>query len=368
MDRRSAGRYKGAMAYKTVVWGTGNVGQPALRTVLANAELELVGVIVANPEKEGRDAGDLCGRPATGVRASRDVEAVLAAGADAVAYCASGDFRPDEALNDIERCLRAGINVVSTSVYPLYDPPSAPDDLRRRMEDACTAGRSSCFVSGIDPGFINDVVPLMLTGLCAEIEEIRAFEWFNYAYYDAEDAVRNLVGFGQPMEVMPLMISPGVPTMVWGGVLRILARGLGARLDEIKESVERCALPHTVTNQLGVFEEGTLGAFRFELQGIVDGRPRLVIEHVTRISDDVATDWPRPLAGSGAHGVRITGNPNIELRFEAEAVHGDRASGGNAAAAARVVNAIPTVCRAAPGLLDALSVPLTPTRLSPIIP
>ena len=345
------------MAYKTVVWGTGNVGQPALRAVLANPDLELAGVIVSNPAKEGRDAGELCGRPPTGVRASRDVDAVLAAGVQAVAYCASGDFRPEEALADIEKCLRAGINVVSTSVYPLYDPASAPDDLRRRMEEACRAGKSSCFVSGIDPGFVNDVFPLLLSGLCADIEEIRAFEWFNYAYYDAEDAVRNLVGFGQPMENVPLMISPGVPTMVWGGVLRLLARGLGVELEEIREVVDRRPLPHRVTNQLGAFEEGTLGAFRFELQGMVGGVARLVVEHVTRISDDVAPDWPRA-EGSGAHGVRIKGSPNVELRIEAEEQAGDRASGGNATAAARIVNAIPSVCQASPGLLDALSVPL----------
>ncbi len=349
------------MTYRTIVWGTGNVGQPALRTVLGNPNLELAGVIVSSPEKEGRDAGDLCGRPTTGVLATRDVEAALGAGADAVAYCASGDFRPDDALDDIEKCLRAGLSVVSTSVYPLYDPASAPDDLRERMEEACRVGNSSCFVSGIDPGYINDVVPLFLTGLCSEIEEIRAFEWFNYAYYDAEESVRNLVGFGQPMENMPLMISPGVPTMVWGGVLRLLARGLGVELDEIREEVDRRALPKTITNQLGVFEEGTLGAFRFELQGIVAGKPKLVIEHVTRISDEVAEDWPRP-DGSGAHGVKITGSPNVELRIEAEEEPGDRASGGNATAAARVVNAIPTVCDAPAGLLDALSVPLAPVR------
>ncbi len=347
------------MAYKTIVWGTGNVGQPALRTVLANPGLELAGVIVSSESKEGRDAGDLCGRPTTGVLATRDIDAALASGADAVAYCASGDFRPDEALDDIERCLRGGLNVVSTSVYPLYDPMSAPDDLRARMEEACGAGGTSCFVSGVDPGYINDVVPLLMSGLCADIEEIRAFEWFNYAYYDAEDAVRNLVGFGQPMENVPLMISPGVPTMVWGGVLRLLARGLGAELEDIREVVERRALPKTVTNQLGVFEEGTLGAFRFELQGIVRGKAKLIIEHVTRISDDVATDWPSA-DGSGAHGVRITGSPNVEILVEAEEIAGDRASGGNATAAARVVNAIPQVCAASPGLLDALSVPLRP--------
>jgi hypothetical protein len=345
------------MPYDVVVWGTGNVGRAALRTVLANPELRLVGVIVASPHKVGRDAGALCGRDAVGVAASADPQAVLERGADAVAYCASGDFRPDDALADIERCLRSGANVVSTSVYPLYDPRSAPDDVRARMEAACRAGKSACFVSGIDPGFINDAIPVLLSGLCEEITEIRAIELFNYAFYDQPEAVRNLVGFGLPMENVPPMVMAGVPTMVWGAPIRLVARALGVTLDEIREVVERRPLERTVENQLGVFEAGTQGALRFEVQGIVDGRPKIVVEHVTRIDDAVAPDWPRP-EGAGSHGVRITGRPNIELTIEAEDERGDRAGGGNATAAARIVNAIPFVCRAAPGLLDALDVPL----------
>lgn len=349
------------MSYGVIVWGTGNVGRSALRTVLSNPELELAGVIVANPEKVGRDAGALCGLPATGVAASNDVDALLASGASAVAYCASGDFRPDGALDDIERCLRAGLNVVSTSVYPLYDPTSAPAELHARMMAACKAGRSSCFVSGIDPGFISDAIPVALSGLCEEIHEIRAFEYFNYAFYDAPDAVRNLVGFGLPMDHEPPMVMPGVPTMVWGPPIRLVARALGTELAEIREVVERRPLEHTVTNQLGVFEAGTQGALRFEVQGIVGGEPRIIVEHVTRITDDAAPDWPKP-DGSGAHGVRIKGRPNINLTLEAEDERGDRAAGGNATAAARVVNAIPFVCEAPPGLLDALAVPLRPGR------
>ena len=121
------------MPHRVIVWGTGNVGVPALRIVLSNPALELAGVIVSNPAKVGKDAGELCGRPATGIRATNDVAAALASGADAVAYCASGDFRPTEAVDDIERCLHAGLNVVSTAVYPLYDPTSAPADLRERI-------------------------------------------------------------------------------------------------------------------------------------------------------------------------------------------------------------------------------------------
>jgi hypothetical protein len=345
------------MAHRVIVWGTGNVGQAALRAVIADPGLELAGVIVSQAAKVGRDAGELCGRPAVGVAATDDVAGALAAGADAVAYCASGDFRPDAALADVERCLRAGCSVVTTALYPFYDPTHAPEDLRRRMDDACRAGGAALFVSGIDPGWINDVLPLLASGLCQEIDEIRAFEIFNYELYAQPDAVRYLVGFGQPLDSVPPMVAPGVPTMVWGGQIRLMARGLGLVVDEIREVVERRPLERTVTNRLGTFEAGMQGALRFEVQGWIGGRPRLVIEHVTRITDDIAPDWPT-VDGGSSHGVRITGKPSLKITVEAEDEHGDRAGGGNATAAARIVHAIPFVCAAAPGLLDALDVPL----------
>lgn len=339
-----------------MIWGTGNVGQPALRTVLANPALELAAVVVSNPAKVGRDAGELCGGRATGLRATNDIDAALSCGADAVAYCASGDLRPDDALADIERCLRAGLNVVSPSIFPLYDPKSAPAELRERMEAACRAGNASLFCSGIDPGYIHDLLPLTLSAVCGEIEEIRAFEYFNYANYHAPEAVRTLVGFGMPMDYTPPMVAPGVPTLVWGGMIRLVARGLGAEIDEIREVVDRLPLERSVDTPIGRFEAGTQGALRFEVQGIVGGRPRLVVEHVTRISDECAPGWPRP-TGNGAHGVRITGRPSIALTVEADLGDGDRVAGGNATAAARLVNAIPAVCEAPAGLLDMLDLP-----------
>lgn len=341
---------------RVIVWGTGNVGRAALRTVVSNPALELVGVIVSNPEKVGRDAGELVGLAPTGIIASNDPGAVLATSADAVAYCASGDFRPDEALDDIERCLKSGLNVVSTSVYPLYDPLSAPTELRERFLAACEQGKSSLFVSGIDPGFLNDLIPMLLSGLCEEINEIRAYEHFNYGTYDAPEAVRDLVGFGMPMDYSPPMVMEGVPTMVWGGLIRMLARTLDVELDEIREVCERRPLEKTVTVPVGTFDKGTQGGLRFEIQGIVGGQPKIIVEHVTRIDDDIAPDWPG-FGGHGCHGVAITGRPNISLTLQSEDENGDHAGGGNATAAARIVNAIPVVVAAQPGLLDSSQVP-----------
>ena len=201
--------------------------------------------------------------------------------------------------------------MVTPAVYALYDPRNAPAALRgpaagRRPR----AGGAALFVSGVDPGWGNDLLPVLVSGLAGEVEQVRCQEIFDYSTYDAPDAVRLLVGMGEPMDYEPPMVAPGVPTMVWGGQVRMIARALGVELDEVRETLERRPLEEDVTTALGLFEAGTQGALRFEVQGIVDGEPVIVVEHVTRIAPGVAPDWPVPPdGGDGAHKVVIEGRP-----------------------------------------------------------
>ena len=168
------------------------------------------------------------------------------------------------------------------------------------MLAAIADGGGSLFVSGVDPGWGNDVLPLLISGLGTTVDAIRCQEIFDYSTYDQHDSVRYLVGMGQPMDYEPPMLAPTVPTMVWGGQIRLMARALGVELDEIRETLDRRALDTTVsTRTMGEFEAGTQGAVRFEVQGIVDGEPRIVIEHVTRIHPSCAPDWPMPPDGDG---------------------------------------------------------------------
>src|SRR5690348_8386863 len=170
--------------HNVVVWGTGNAGRPAIRAVAAHRDLELVGAVVSNPDKVGRDAGELAFLDPVGVAATDDPGRALADDVDAVVYTATGDTRPDAALADLLGCLRAGKDVVSTSFYPLLHPPSAPRDLLDQVEAACAEGDASVFVSGIDPGWALDVLPALLSGVGAGITEVRVQEVFNYALYD----------------------------------------------------------------------------------------------------------------------------------------------------------------------------------------
>lgn len=348
------------------VWGTGNMGRAAIRAVDAHPGLTLAAVVVSSPAKVGRDAGELAGIDRhLGVPATTDVEEALAVlgGRGAVAYTASGDLRPDAALADVARCLRTGAVVVTPALYALYDPRNAPPAVTGPLMEAARAGASALFASGVDPGWGNDVLPALVSGLAGTVDEVRCQEIFDYSTYDQPDAVRMLVGMGQPMTYDPPMVAPGVPTTVWGGQVRMLARALGVELDEIRETLERRPLEAEVTNAMGAFAAGTQGALRFEVQGVVAGVPRIVVEHITRIDAACAPDWPTPPdGGAGAHRVVVAGRPRIEVTLEATDEGDNRAAGGNATAANRLVNAIPWLTTAEPGLYDGLDVPLTPAR------
>lgn len=347
------------MTYRVVVWGTGNVGRPALRAIAAHRDLELAGVVVANPEKVGVDAGGLAGIDPLGVTATDDAGALLAGDLDAVVYTATADTRPAEAMEDLVACLRAGANVVSTSFYPLLHPRSAPPELLDVVGAACTAGDSSVFVSGVDPGWALDILPGLVSGVGAGITEIRAQEVFNYALYDQPDVVREVIGFGGSMDELPLMLLDFSLQMVWAPMLRILGDLLEVDVDEITTHVERRPLERTIeVPGMGTFEAGTQGAFRFEVQGHVHGHPLLVVEHVTRIDDACAPDWPQSSSPGGEHRVQLSGHPHLTV-----SVHGTEpgepgaAGGGNASAANRIVNAIPAVCAAPPGPVSPLDLP-----------
>ncbi|MFF3306591.1 dihydrodipicolinate reductase [Streptomyces sp. NPDC002952] len=347
----------------TVVWGTGNVGRAAIRAVDAHPALELTAVLVHDPAKVGRDAGELGGLDRRlGVSATDRVGAVLDARPRAVVYAASGDLRPDEALADVVRAVAAGAVVVTPALYPLYDQRGAPPEFRDPVLAAVAEGGGSLFVSGVDPGWGNDVLPLLVSGLGTVVDAVRCQEIFDYSTYEQEESVRHLIGMGHPMDYEPLMLAPSIPTMVWGGQIRLMARALGVELDDIRETLDRRALDATVTTRtMGVFEAGTQGAVRFEVQGVVDGSPRIVIEHVTRIHASCAPDWPAPPdGGDGAHRVIIEGRPRIVVTVEATDEGENRSAGGNATAVGRLVGAIDWLVDAEPGLYDALDVPLRP--------
>jgi hypothetical protein len=334
------------------------MGSTAIRSVTAFPGLQLAGVITSSPDKHGRDAATFAGLDSpTGVTATTDVDAALA-NADAVAYMASGDVRPDDAINDIVRCLRAGVHVVTPSLYSLYDPRSAPREWVDRLTTAAEEGGATLLVSGVDPGWANDALAVMAAGLCTRIKTIYCQEIFDYSTYDQPHAVKVSCGFGGSMDEMPMMLLPSIPTMVWGGNIRLIGRGLGLEIDEITEEVDRLPLEESVDTVMGPFEKGTQGAFWLKIIGWSGGKKRIVVDHITRIHSSCAPDWPQPDEGVGDHRVIVDGDPQLTIVSRADLPGGTRADGGNTTAANRLLGAIEWLATQKPGIYDGLDVPL----------
>jgi 4-hydroxy-tetrahydrodipicolinate reductase len=349
------------MTYRVIQWSTGNVGHHAVRLIAHHPDLELVGLWVHSADKVGRDAGELVGIEHLGVAATNDVDALLALDADCVCYTATADLRPAEAIADLTRIAQSGKHIVSSSVVPLVYPPHVPDSMRKPLEDACLAANVSCFTSGIDPGWANDLLPLVLTGNCESIDSVRMMEIVNYATYAQPTVLFDTMGFGHELDHTPLLLIPGVLTFAWGGVVKQVAAALGAEITEIKEVVEKLPATRDLDLGFGIVREGTMAALRFEVQGYVGDAQRIVLEHVTRLADDLAPDWPQPVGHSG-YRVIVSGSPTYTIDMQMMGADGDHNTAGLVGTAARLVNAIPAVCAARPGLLGAMDLPLVSGR------
>jgi len=340
--------------------GTGNVGQHALAGVIANPQFDLAAVWVSSAAKAGRDAAELAGldRP-TGVKATTDLTEVIACQPDCAVYTAMADNRLPEALEDYRRLLAAGINVVGSGpVFLQYPYQVIPDELIDPLQEAARQGNASLFVNGIDPGFANDLLPLALTGTCQHIEQVRCMEIVDYATYDSATVMSDIMGFGKPMDEIPILLQPTVLSMAWGSVVRQLAAGLGITLDEIVEVYFREPAPDDFEIASGFIAKGTAAALRFEVRGLIDKRPAVVLEHVTRLREDLCPEWPQPAQPGGSYRVEITGEPSYAMDLCLSSRRGDHNHAGLVATAMRIVNAIPAVVAAAPGIRSTLDLPM----------
>ncbi len=348
------------MPHRIIHWGTGFTGTMVLRELLDHPEFEVAAVLVSDPLKDGKDVGELVGRAPVGLRASTDVERVLAQDADVVAYFGPTAEFAAVNIENMSLALRAGKDVVSTSMTPLVDPPACPPQMVEALEAACREGGTSCFTSGIDPGFANDLFPMTLMGLCGRVDRVRIQEILDYQSYTGDYA--KTMGIGEPMDFKALLENTNVLVYAWGHTIPMIAKGMGVELDGYDSTYLKWEAPEDIHHMNGVIEKGTCAAVRFEIQGIVGGEPRIAIEHVNRITKAAAPDWPRTkIEDDDCYRVIVEGSPNItqETAFRAEG-SGDSNAGGCLATGMRAIHAIPAVRDAAPGLLSALDQPLLP--------
>jgi hypothetical protein len=172
----------------------------------------------------------------------------------------------------------------------------------------------------------------------------------------------DVMGFGKPMDEIPMLLQPGVLSIGWGSVVRQIAAGLDVELDELKETCIRVPAPDAFDIASGHIPAGTAAALRFEVMGMVDGAPVVVLEHITRLRDDICPEWPQPAQEGGNYRIEITGEPCYAMDICLTSPNGDHNYAGVLATATRIVNAIPAVIAAEPGIRTTLDLPLVTGR------
>lgn len=344
------------MAFRVVQWATGNVGRYALRGILQHPELELAGVYASNPEKVGRDAGELLGRDPVGVRVIGDRDEILALAADCVSHMplpsAQVGDDPERDVRDLCALLASGKNVVTTVgfVYPkAYGP-----ELVERFEAACREGGSSLHGTGANPGFLGELLPLTLSGLSGRIDEVVVVESSEFSGYPSPPIVMGMMGFGAAESDFPKVAARFGTwlTGLFSECVQMIADGLAAPLERVETSTELFTAERELTIAAGRVPAGSVAGHRWVWQGFVGGAPRIRLEAVYRAHPSVAPEWPE----LGAE-VRIEGRPRMQLTLG----H-DWLSSGLLATAQHAVHAIPHVCRAAPGIRTFLDLPLVTAR------
>ncbi|MFI0485947.1 hypothetical protein [Actinomadura sp. 9N215] len=340
------------MTYLVGHWATGHPGRQSLRAIIEHPDLELAGVVVGDHRAAGLDAAELAGtgRP-TGVLATEDPAGLLALRPQVISHTACGPG--GRVVDDLCRILASGAGVVSDALTPMIHPASADRAVVRRLRAACATGGSACLTTG--PGPLADLLPLLLSGASLHLDTVRITEIACHARGD--EAVVRECGFGGPIGHRPPIVRPGVPTLMWGPMIRLVADQLAVPLDDLRESHELCPAPESFDVPAGRIAKGATAALRFQVSGMLGGRPVITVEHVARLREDLAPHWPAPPFGEpGGHRVEIGGEPPWRMDVASPGA-ADPSVPGTLATALRLVNAVPAVAEARPGLHTPLTLP-----------
>lgn len=344
------------MAYRVIQWATGNVGRAAVQGVVSHPQLELVGAWVHSADKAGRDVGELCGIGPLGIKATNDGEAICAMQADCVLY---SPLLPE--LDTVIRLLESGKNVVTPVgwFYPFNIPGVA------ELEAACRTGNVSLHGTGIHPGGITELYPLIVSRLCRNVRHVRAEEFSDIRVYRAELVVREVMLFGKRPE--DAQASPMLDLLGYGfgQSIDMVAHALGLCLDDRKATTHEMAVATApIDTAVGVIPAGTVAAQRFMWQGLVRGEPVITVR-VNWLMGEQHLDPPWIIGGERFE-VEVQGDPSIHVTLRGlqppfEHADFDR-NPGIVATAMHCVNSIPAVCEAPPGIRTYLDLPLITGR------
>jgi hypothetical protein len=335
--------------YKVIVWGLGNVGRAAVRMILEKESLTLVGALDVDPNKVGKDAGEIFGFGKSGVIVSNDVDKVFAMDADVVLDYTplvrdeKGGFTPSAV--EICRALKAKKNVITT--LPIYYSQVLTPELYHMIDTCAKENGVTYLPSGLLPGAYASYIPMVISGIMGRVDKI--------VVESGEDDQHNnsswvkVFGYGVDPKLFPSeRLKAGIVSYYVSGVYEMGDR-LGLKFDDFKNTHEVFTAPEDLHPIWGTVKQGTICGHRFTMAGYVNGEEKVTLRYVHKICDDVN---PEPAIHDRIHIEGLPGDVDVDLKGMMPLDESYVTS------AAPTINVIPAVVEAAPGFRQAMDLPV----------
>jgi 4-hydroxy-tetrahydrodipicolinate reductase len=348
--------------YRVIQWATGNTGQRALREVIRHPSLDLVGVLVYDPAKDGVDAGKLCGEGPAGIKATTDRAAILALAADCAVYMprATGSgltragLTEDELVEDVVALLESGTNIVTTCTDLFARGVRLSEENRARVARACENGGSSVWATGSDPGFITETLPLALLSVLRRVDLIEIEEFGDLSRRPSAHMVMEQMRFGKPLSEFDPDRRKNHLFGEYQPPLSVLADIAGFAIDEWTAEGGVAAAIQDLQIVAGQIRKGTAAAQRIIIHGRSNGVDKIRFTQYGFVAMDVDPDWGLQPTGWR---IRIHGDAPFDVSMPFPVPLDELASYVPAYNANGPVNAIPYICDAPPGFLTTEDLP-----------
>ncbi|WP_218040445.1 hypothetical protein [Actinomadura sp. WMMB 499] len=341
---------------RVVQWTTGNVARQSLRAVVERPELELVGLYAFSGDKVGRDAGELAGLGRTvGVTATNDIDEIIALAPDCVLYM---PLHPD--VEHLTRLLRAGVNVLSTASF--LTGRAYGEEARAALDDAARAGGASLFGSGVNPGYA-DQLAAVASGVCREVEYVTVFESFDIGMW-AGDANQDELGWGRPAGDPGHADDVVRATAPFGDAVEALAELLGTSIDDVRCEVGFAHATKDLDLPGRPVGRGTVAGLDVRWIGVSGGADAVEAHIRWTVTSELDPAWEVAMA----YLIEVRGHPQVNLRVEvlpqdmASMSLEDMLAIGSVITAMPVVNAVPAVVAARPGIVTYADLPTQASR------
>ncbi len=323
---------------RVVQFGCGPIGCSVTKYAWNRPDIEIVGAIDIATSLVGRDLGEVAGiGDKLGVSISAEADAVLSqTEPDVVFLTTTSSLRAVHA--EVRECIEAGANVISTCeelAYPYAKEPQISADVDKEAKDKGV----TVLATGVNPGFVMDAWPLFMTGICQQVNKIKAVRVQDASPRRA--TFQNKIGAGRTLEEFNTLVAAG--TLKHIGLpesIAMIASGLGWELDKITESIEPVVARSRVETDFVVVEPGQAAGVRQVGRG-------------SRARDELITLEFEAYVGApeSYDAVYITGTPNLEVVIRG-------GTPGDIATAAITVNCVHRVMDAPPGLLTMKDLPI----------